>query len=408
MANGSVERPYGWVIVGIATMCLTLGFGANVTVSILIGPLESEFNWLRADISFAYTMLSIGAAVGGLYWGALSDKIGARRIGFLGSVVISIALVGISLQTKLWAIYALYFLIGSVGFACLFTPMLALTGLWFDGRKGLALGIVTAGGAIGQGIIPALFRMMITEWGWREATFYLGIGYFVILVPLMFLLRPPPLLSQPGNNVKQSDDTLWGLPHKTSITWLAVAGIFCCICMAVPIIHLVPLGTDLGLSPETATSLLFALMISGTFGRIFFGLLADRIGGLYSYAIASLGQTVVVFWFTQTSDLFSLYVLAVLFGFGFSGVMTCLIICSREAAPLRITGFAVAVVTATAWVGMGVGGYQGGFFYDLTGSYTVSYANAAAAGVINLTILALLVWFRKSRTRQLSTASLNP
>jgi predicted MFS family arabinose efflux permease len=190
---------------------------------------------------------------------------------------------------------------------------------------------------------------------------------------------------------------LWGLSHKVTLPWLAGAGIFCCICMAVPLVHLVPLGTDIGLSPETATGLLLALMISGMFGRIFFGLLADRIGGLKSYLIATLGQTASVFWFVQTESLTLLFPLAVVFGFGFSGVMTSLLICAREAAPLRIAGFATAVVSTTAWFGMGIGSFQGGYFYDLTGTYTLSYANAAFAGLVNIAIVLALLWYRQKR-----------
>jgi hypothetical protein len=106
----------------------------------------------------------------------------------------------------------------------------------------------------------------------------------------------------------------------------------------------------------------------------------------------------MVFWFVQTDSLPALYALAIAFGFGYAGVMTTLVICGREAAPLRITGFAVAVVTTTAWIGMGIGSYQGGYFYDLTGNYAWSYANAAISGTINLSVVALLIWYRRNRT----------
>jgi len=103
-------------------------------------------------------------------------------------------------------------------------------------------------------------------------------------------------------------------------------------------------------------------MVSGTFGRLFFGSLADRIGGLNTYFVASLMQTVMVFWFVQADQLFYLHIIASIFGFGFSGVMTCLLICGREATPLRIVGFTTSVISRTAWLGMGIGSYQGGYF----------------------------------------------
>ena len=97
-----------------------------------------------------------------------------------------------------WQLDLLFFLVGAIGFACLFTPLTALTGLWFNARKGLAIGIATAGGAFGQGIVPYLGRFLITELGWRDAMLVLGAGFFVILIPLMFLLRPAPASVQPA------------------------------------------------------------------------------------------------------------------------------------------------------------------------------------------------------------------
>ena len=392
------EHPYGWVVAGVATVAMALAFGANISVSVFINPLEAEFGWLRADISMAYTVSTVGAALGGLLWGSLSDRIGARKIAFIGAVSIAGGLMLLGQQRELWAVYVIYFVMGGLGFACLFTPLVALVGLWFDKNKGLAIGIVTAGGAIGQGIVPVILRMLISASDWRDAALYLGLGYLALLLPLLLLLKPPPVLEAAAAQVSRSDDNLWGVSHKVTIPWLAFAGIFCCICMAVPIVHLVPLATGIGLSGETAVSLLFALMASGMVGRLFFGLLADRVGGLYAYFTASATQTAMVFWFTQTDALAALYVLAIVFGFGYAGVMTTLVICSREAAPLRITGFGVAVVTTTAWIGMGIGSYQGGYFYDLTGNYAWSYANAAIAGTINLSVVALLIWYRRIRT----------
>lgn len=390
------EKQYGWVIVAVSTLCLAFAFGANLTVSVLMNPFEAEFGWSRGEVSMAYTVLTVGAAIGGLVWGGLSDRIGAKRISFIGGLTLSMTLILISFQSELWIIYILYFLIGSIGFACLFSPLLALTGLWFSRRKGMALGIVTAGGAIGQGFIPFVVRLMTSNWGWRDAMLYLGIAYFVLLVPALFLLKQPPVLTNHSDKISMSNDNLWGMSHKISIPWLAFAGIFCCICMAVPLVHLVPLGLELGLAPKTAVGLLFALMISGTFGRLIFGALADRVGGLKTYMISSFGQTALVFWFTQTESTTILYALSILFGFFFSGVMTSLIICAREAAPLRIVGIAGAIVAASAWIGMGVGGYQAGYFFDQNQNYTASYGNAAVAGIINLLIVAALMWYRNN------------
>jgi MFS family permease len=77
--------------------------------------------------------------------------------------------------------------------------------------------------------------------------------------------------------------------------------------------------------------------------------------------------------------------------------MTCLLICAREAAPVRLSGFAMAVVATVGWIGMGLGSYQAGFFYDISANYRLSFANAAGAGVLNLLIVAALFWYRRER-----------
>jgi len=392
------ERPYSWIILTVSTISLSLGFGAGGVVSVLMKPLEEEFGWLRADISMAFTAYSIGAALGGLFWGALSDRIGAKPVALIGTIGMSASLAALKWQSALWQLDLLFFLIAAVGFACLFTPLTALTGLWFNARKGLAIGIATAGGAFGQGIVPYLGRFLITELGWRDAMLTLGALFLAILLPLMFLLRPAPAAAGPAGQTAPPDGNLWNLPLRVTLPWLGIAALFCCVCMTAPQVHLIPLGIDLGCSPQDAAGLLLTVMVTAVFGRLFFGWLADRIGGLSAYFLASLAQTSVVFFFTQTKSIAMLYQLSVLFGFGFAGVMTCLLICAREAAPIRRSAFAMSAVATVGWIGMGLGSYQAGYFYDISANYRLAFANATAAGVINLLIVAALFWYRRERS----------
>jgi hypothetical protein len=63
-----------------------------------------------------------------------------------------------------------------------------------------------------------------------------------------------------------------------------------------------------------------------------------------------------------------------------------------------MSGTAMAIVSTVAWIGMGLGSYQAGYFYDITASCLLSYANAAIGGVMNLLVVAALFWFRRHRT----------
>ena len=66
--------------------------------------------------------------------------------------------------------------------------------------------------------------------------------------------------------------------------------------------------------------------------------------------------------------------------------------CSRRTSSLGI-------VLAFGYIGHGIGGWQGGFFYDLTGAYTWSYANAVIAGFGNLLLVGSLLWTISRRPR---------
>jgi MFS family permease len=107
---------------------------------------------------------------------------------------------------------------------------------------------------------------------------------------------------------------------------------------------------------------------------------------LNSYILASFGQTTFVFWFTQASSLSRLYLVAIGYGLFFGGVSMSALLTIRSFVPWRIAGTAIGLVSLFGWIGMGLGGYLGGVFFDWSGSYVASFALAAAAGVVSLSV----------------------
>jgi predicted MFS family arabinose efflux permease len=297
------------------------------------------------------------------------------------------------------AIQATYLVMGALGFACLYSPVLATVGSWFDARRGLAIGIVTAGGTLGQGLMPVAFQHLVDLMSWREACLLLGLTYLFVLAPAVVLIRKPE--EQTAAKPTFAGGSVWPLPPRLSIGILSVAAVLCCASMAVPLVHLLPLLVEAGRVPATAAGVMLVLMLSGSVGRVCFGMIADRIGALPSYAGASAVQTATVYWFVTLQDLPSVYLLGVVFGFGFSGVMTSLILCIREAVPSRSAGLSTALVGMFAWIGMGSGGYLGGYCFDHTGAYSTSFAGAAAAGLLHLAIVGGLGIVLRWRSRPL-------
>ena len=393
----STEDRYGWVIVAAAAVLLGMGTGSLQTISVTLKPIIAEMGWLRGETAFAFTAGTISTGVFGLLMGYLSDRFSVRPVVLSGAAALGVSLLLLSRLNSLWEFYLYFCLMGGLGFGALFAPLIAHVGRWFDKNAGMALGITTAGQALGYGLWPLLASFLIASQGWRQMYAILGVVALVLLVPCALLMRPPPDVSgghAPGGAPSgSSDGASSAIARSVFLPWLGIAVIFCCITMATPLVHLVAMVTDRGIGPRTAASVFTAIMFAGVFGRIFFGKLADRIGGLRGHLLASVWQTALVFWFTQLQSLLGFYTLAIFFGLGFSGVMTCMMICVRDCTPPVSRAVSVAIILCFAWIGMGLGGWQGGYFFDLTGDYQLSFANAVVAGAVNLAILSTLHFY---------------
>tara|TARA_B110000495_G_scaffold203711_1_gene228985 strand:+ start:648 stop:1871 length:1224 start_codon:yes stop_codon:yes gene_type:complete len=402
--NTDLRNPsYAWVMVFASFVLSALAFGSLASISVFMKPLSEEFGWSRGEISLAYTVASFASAAFGVYWGYIADKHGTRLFGFVAAIFMSVTLYLLSDQSSLFQFYLLYFLFGAFGCAMVMSPLFANVGFWFRSNPGLALGIAASGGAIGQAIVPYVCGILIESSGWQEAYVFLAIVYIVIAFPVAFLVKESPWRERARVSTEE-ELREFPLSEKEVVSWISFAVIFCCVCMSVPIVHLVPLLTDAGFTLEFATKVLMVLMICGAFGRVLGGKLGDVIGALPAYIIMSLGQTVSVVWFPHIYSEVGLYALAAFFGFTYSGVMSSILVCTRMMVSAKYAARAMSLTSFFGWIGMGFGGFLGGYFYDLEGDYVWSFAFAGVMGVINLLVL-LKFWSRIKKQSRLISAS---
>jgi len=387
MNNISDRDPsYAWVMVACVFILSALSFGTLASLSVFLKPLSLEFGWSRGQASFGYTVISFASALFGVFWGYIADKYGTRWFGIVAALAMSLSLFLLSKQTSIYHFYGFYFLFGAFGNAMVTAPLFANVGFWFRKNPGLALGITAAGGAVGQGLIPYYSGVIIETDGWQAAYYFMAIIYLAIAIPAALFIRESPWREQARTSLVEEPRD-FPLSEKEAITWLCSAVIFCCICMSVPIVHLVPLLTDTEFSMEFATSVLMVLMFCEAFGRILGGKLGDMIGALPAYILMSLGQAISVIWFPYITDPMGLYLLAAFFGFTYSGVMSSILVCTRMMVSAKFAGRANSIGSFFGWLGMGMGGFFGGYFFDLYGDYFWSFAFASIMGGINLLVL---------------------
>jgi MFS family permease len=161
---------------------------------------------------------------------------------------------------------------------------------------------------------------------------------------------------------------------------------------------------DRGIDAPTAAGVLTLMMIVSILGRIGIGKVADAIGGVRALLLASATQTALIFWFTQAATPAGFYIVAVLFGLGYGGVIPAYAVIIRELVEPGRVGRVTGLVMLFGNIGMGTGGFLGGALYDWSGTYTLSFASGALAGMVNLAIAASLLAYLRARQPALAPA----
>ena len=387
MSSTATQPSGNWSTVAIAALILAVIMGQLVNgLSAFFSPLEAEFGWSRADISLINTAGLVGLAIGGICMGLLADRFGVRRIALSGVIVSAASLILASQAEALWQFYAIFLIAGTFGGGAVFGPLIALVGRWFTTRAGLALGMVAAGQAMGQGTVPLVNVVLIETFGWRMAFLAFGLAIAIALLPLALALKSPPA---PSTAAPAASDTTT-LPSGMIVLMMATAVFWCCTLMSIPLMHLIPLIEACGIPATQAGGAMMVLMLAAIVGRVAFGHLADVIGPVQAWFVASLWQTSLVFAFTGIGSLPLFLVFAPIYGFGYAGVMTTILASLKALMPAAHRASTTGIVLASAWIGHGFGGYAGGALFDWTMDYTAAFGFAALAGVVNLIIVGSL------------------
>ncbi|MEC7762291.1 MAG: MFS transporter [Pseudomonadota bacterium] len=381
-------QPYRWVVVAAGALILALAMGAIVNgMSAYVVPLEEAHGWDRGDISLINVAGIMGMALGGMMMGVLADRIGTRPVVLIGVTVMGLAYLASALAAQLWQYYGLMFLAGFFGASAIFAPIMSIVGRWFPVGAGLALGIASAGQALGQGGVPFGSALLIKSVGISGALAITGGLMLVVLIPLALLLRP---VATAGASA-QVDESGYP-PIRLVVPTMCVAIFLCCTCVSVPLMHLVPHIQGCGYTADEAGGVIFLMLMVGILGRVSFGKLADVIGAIPAYMTATAWMTLLIYGFILINDLPAFYLYAPIYGFGYAGVMTgVLTTVASNTQPSR-RGYAIGVVSMFGWFGHSTGGYMGGYLYDLTADYALAYGLAALSGALNLVVVGRLYW----------------
>ena len=395
-----IDSGAAWRRLAITVALGTVGTVGMWSVVVVLPFVQADFQISRAEASIGYTMMMIGFGCGNIVLGRLVDRFGIFQPLLGGIVVLCLGYLATAHATNIWQFAIAHgLLIGFLGSAITFGPLIADTSLWFQKRRGLAMSICACGSYLAGAIWPPVIQQGIAAYGWRATHVAIGVVCLVTMVPLAFALRRrAPVLSAAANAAATAVRPPMPVSARAMQVLLAIAGVACCVAMSMPQVHIVAYCGDLGYGAARGAEMLSLMLACGIFSRLASGFIADRIGGLKTLLLGSFLQGAVLLLYVPFDGLMSLYVISALFGLVQGGIVSSYTIIVREYFPPQEAGMRVGIVLTATLLGMALGGWLSGFIFDFAGSYRAAFINGILWNLVNVVIVSGLIW-RASQTR---------
>ena len=383
----SQERQ-GWFIVAslFITVLLLVGGGYDTT-TVFIPALIKHFGWSRARVSMLPSMLAITFGLGSPLFGMLVDRVEARFVIVGGAIASGVAYLLVSQMNSFAPMLAAYLLLGAGISAGSLVPGAFVITNWFTRRRGLALGIFTAGTTAGAMLMTLVANFAISHSGWRAAYIALGIPMIAVVIPLVLLTvrsRPP---GEVKLSVAQAADVLEGFETgaalRTRSFWLIAFAQFCFIlCGTGAVLHLVAYLNDLGYQSGNSALAVSAAFGFSSLGKILMGLIADRVTGRIALGVNFIAQAFSLFLALYVIHTEVLVMFVVLFGLTVGSALGLVPMMIAESLGVRRFGSISGLVSLANTLGAAIGPVVSGWIHDQTGSYANAFELFIALNIL--------------------------
>ena len=383
---------YGWIVAGVTFLTLLASAGIRATPGILIIPLEREFGWTRATVSFAVSINILLYGLFGPFAAALMDRVGVRRV-----MMASLGLVaaGVGLTTVMRASWQLVLLWGVV--VGLGTGTMALVlgayiaNRWFAERRGIVMGLLTASTATGQLLfLPFLASLVVTS-GWRSAVLVVA-GVALLMVPLVYIfMRNDPSdvgLRPVGATADAAPVSSGANPAAAALAalregfrsrdfWLLAGSFFICGASTNGLIgtHLIPASMEHGIPEVTAAGLLAAMGVFDLIGTTVSGWLSDRWDNRYllCWYYGLRGLSLLFLPYALGTQFLGLAAFAVFYGLDWVATVPPTVRLTADIFGRQRVGVMFGWISASHQLGAATAAFGAGAVRSWLGSYQVAF-----------------------------------
>jgi nitrate/nitrite transporter NarK len=337
--------------------------------------LEHAFGWSRAEVMTGLTVSSTLGVLLNFAVGMLVDRIGPRRVGIAGLVVVTGAFALLGTATGTFANWIALWLLVAVGI------LLAQSTVWttavageFGRSRGLALSVVLSGSSLAGAVLPILATWLIEQMGWRLAFAGVGAVWAAVCLPLAFLFVRDPAsgaairagggpIDPPGLSLGE------GLRRRAFWQLFVAAFVFAFYTIAISA-NLVPLFTEKGVGPVHAAGLAGVVGLVGIGARIAAGYMIDRLPaqllGAVLYLLPVSGCALLL---AGTPTFAALTFAVIAFGVTIGAEFDVTFYLAARHFGLRSYGSLIGALLTAGSLGGVVGPVLSGWVHDRTGSY---------------------------------------
>ena len=403
---------YGWWMVGLTAFMLALmSVAVFQSLGTFLVALERQFGWSRTAMSGAFSLGRVEGAIIGPIEGYLIDRMGSRRMMFIGYVIMGIGFLLFSQVNSLWQFY-LAFLVITVGVGLGgYLAMVTVVNNWFQRRRTLAMAVSQTGVLIAGFLVPVV-ALGIESYGFRWTT--LGIGVFLLAVvgPGAKAIRnrpedygmhrdgePPPPASA-AHPVEDEAEFTVAQALRTQAFWaITLVHTSSTISIVALSLHLVPKLTDMGMSLSSAGILVLTYTAVALPAMLVVGYWADRLPiPQVTFACLTL-QALGIMVIALAETVPMAYLFAVLFGIGFGGRIPLLTTIRGQYFGRKAFATLMGLSMFPNNLGMIAAPLFAGYMFDTTGSYFVPFTVFA---VLNFLGAVLMLFVRKPRPVQVA------
>jgi len=234
-----IDSPTAWLRLAVAVAISTIGGVGMWSFMVALPAIQSDFGASRAEASLPFTFVMLGFAGGGVLMGRLADRFGIAVPLGIGTVMLTTGYIAAAWSPSLWLVALAHGLIG-IGCSASFGPMMTDISHWFLRRRGIAVALAAVGNYTAGAIWPPVVQHFISTSGWRAT--HVGIGLFclVTILPLVYAMRAR-IKGQHAETDSAAARRQAEAPFSplTLQILLCIAGVGCCVAMAMPQVHIV-------------------------------------------------------------------------------------------------------------------------------------------------------------------------